>query len=946
MNQGLVRVGASGFGMQRTIAAGIRAARDGAVISVTPGEYRESLVLDRTVTIVAERGADSVRVISQTGPALRVVAGGGTVRELTLEQAIAGAAAVLVTGGAPVMERCAVVGGHVEVVGDAEPELRDCRITRAAGGGLRLAGDSRAMVRGGSLSELAGPGVVLDGGAAPNLRGLTINRPAGDGIRVSGHATGDIEDCEIVAAAGAGLRVEASGAPVLRRCRIADSRAEGVHVASAAATTGPAGPGQRQAGDGAVPPRAAERAAGPADLAAGQAGGQAGGVRTLLESCEITGTGSASVLAAGSASTHLRNCRIERSSAAGIQAAGSSTVELAGTTLADCADSGLAASGSAVVTVAGGSILRSGGNGAFAVGTARLELTTCELADTAFSAVHLGERAEAVLTGCTISGSAEHGVIVTGDALLAAEGTRMTRVAMSGVLVDERGDATLRRCQVTEARAGLTLRSRHRVLVDGCEISRPRRAGIEVGPGAGAVVRDTKVTDSGTAGIVAEDGSTLIASGCEVTGTGGSGVVVRAGASHEIRHASIARTTSNGIYVSDNAHLVLEDCALTATGYPALYVGSGADPVLRRCRFHDTGQDVLIADGAEPLFEDCRADRVTTSLLPPDTGAGRSSAGMIGADGRPRAALATAGAAAAGQHGGRDQDESEEDLERLLAELRALIGLERVKRDVTTLVQLAQMVRLRKQAGLLPPPVSRHLVFAGNPGTGKTTVARLYGRLLHALGMLPSGHLVEADRGDLVGEYVGHTAPKTQAVFRKALGGVLFIDEAYALTPRGQASDFGQEALAMLVKLMEDHRDEVAVIVAGYPADMTRFIAANPGLGSRFSRTLTFDDYSTGDLVDIVASQAAEHQYELPDQTRGGLRDLIEQLPRGTTFGNGRTARQIFQLMTERHAGRVAMAVMPTPQELSMLLPQDLPAEEEMRQPQERAQERPRAVPG
>jgi hypothetical protein len=136
------------------------------------------------------------------------------------------------------------------------------------------------------------------------------------------------------------------------------------------------------------------------------------------------------------------------------------------------------------------------------------------------------------------------------------------------------------------------------------------------------------------------------------------------------------------------------------------------------------------------------------------------------------------------------------------------------------------------------------------------------------------------------------------------------------------------------------------VIVAGYPADMTRFIAANPGLGSRFSRTLTFDDYSTGDLVDIVASQAAEHQYELPDQTRGGLRDLIEQLPRGTTFGNGRTARQIFQLMTERHAGRVAMAVMPTPQELSMLLPQDLPAEEEMRQPQERAQERPRAVPG
>jgi ATPase family associated with various cellular activities (AAA)/Right handed beta helix region/AAA lid domain len=942
MNQGLVRVGARGFGMQRTIAAGIRAAADGAVISVTPGEYRESLVLDRTVTIMAERGADSVRVISQMGPALRVVAGAGTVRELTLEQAIAGAAAVLVTGGAPVMDRCAVVGGHVEVAGDAEPELRDCLITKAAGCGLRLAGDSRATVRGGSLSELAGPGVVLDGGAAPDLRGLTISRPAGDGIRVSGHATGDFEDCDIVAPAGAGLRVEASGAPVLRRCRIADSGAEGVHVASAAATAGPAGPGQRQAGGGAVPPRATELAAGPADPGAGQAGG----VRTLLESCDITGTGATSVLAEGSASVHLRNCRIERSSAAGILAADGSAVELTGTTLADCADSGLAARGSAVLTVAGGSVLRPGGNGAFAVGTARLELTKCELADTAFSAVHLGERAEAVLIDCTIGGSAEHGVIVTGDALLAAEGTGMARTRMSGVMVDERGDATLRRCQVTEARAGLTLRSRHRVLVDGCEISRAGRAGIEVGAGAGAVVRDTKVTDSGTAGIVAEDGSTLIASGCEVNGTGGSGVVVRAGASPEIRHTSIGRTTSNGVYVSDNAHLVLEDCALTATGYPALYVGSGADPVVRRCRFHDTGQDVLIADDAEPLFEDCRADRVTISLLPADTGAGRSSAGTAGADGKPRATPATAGAAPAGRHGGQDQDEPGEDLETLLAELRALIGLERVKRDVTTLVQLAQMVRLREQAGLLPPPVSRHLVFAGNPGTGKTTVARLYGRLLHALGMLRSGHLVEADRGDLVGEYVGHTAPKTQAVFRKALGGVLFIDEAYALTPRGQASDFGQEALSTLVKLMEDHRDEVAVIVAGYPADMTRFITANPGLGSRFSRTLTFDDYSTGDLVDIVASQAAEHQYELPEQTRGALRGFIDLLPRGTSFGNGRTARQIFQLMTERHAGRVAMSSMPTAQELSMLLPQDLPAEEEMRPPQERAQERPQAVPG
>lgn len=145
-------------------------------------------------------------------------------------------------------------------------------------------------------------------------------------------------------------------------------------------------------------------------------------------------------------------------------------------------------------------------------------------------------------------------------------------------------------------------------------------------------------------------------------------------------------------------------------------------------------------------------------------------------------------------------------------------------------------------------------------------MARLYWRLLHALGMLAVGHLVETDRGGLVGEYVGPTAPRTAAVFRRAIGGVLFIDEAYALAPPGQGNDFGREAIATLVKLMEDHRDEVAVIVAGYPDEMSRFVAANPGLASRFSRTLTFDDYSADELAEIVGRGATAHRYELLPQ--------------------------------------------------------------------------------
>jgi SpoVK/Ycf46/Vps4 family AAA+-type ATPase len=240
------------------------------------------------------------------------------------------------------------------------------------------------------------------------------------------------------------------------------------------------------------------------------------------------------------------------------------------------------------------------------------------------------------------------------------------------------------------------------------------------------------------------------------------------------------------------------------------------------------------------------------------------------------------------------------------------------------------MVKLRLDAGLVAPPLSRHLVFAGNPGTGKTTVARLYGQILAALDIIVSGHLVEVDRAMLVGEYVGHTAPKTTAAFRRALGGVLFIDEAYSLVPDGRGNDFGQEAISTLVKLMEDHRDEVVVIAAGYPDQMEQFIGFNPGLASRFTRTLTFDDYTSAELVDIVAHQATAHQYDLPDQTRAALATFFGTGDRGEGFGNGRFARKVFQEMTERHARRIADRFTDTSdtitsEQLSMLTAEDLP---------------------
>jgi len=223
------------------------------------------------------------------------------------------------------------------------------------------------------------------------------------------------------------------------------------------------------------------------------------------------------------------------------------------------------------------------------------------------------------------------------------------------------------------------------------------------------------------------------------------------------------------------------------------------------------------------------------------------------------------------------------------------------------------------------PSLSRHLIFSGAPGTGKTTVARLYGKILTALGVLAQGQLVECSRSDLVGEYVGQTAHRTKEAFDRARGGVLFIDEAYTLAPHDSASnDFGREAIDTLVKLMEDHRDEVVVIAAGYSDEMDRFIETNPGLASRFSHTIEFENYEPDELVTIIEQHAATSGYELADATREALRAYFKTVDRGRSFGNGRFARKVLDGMITRHAGRLSAIATPTTDDLRVLLPDDI----------------------
>ncbi|SFB40672.1 parallel beta-helix repeat (two copies) [Amycolatopsis marina] len=434
-----------------------------------------------------------------------------------------------------------------------------------------------------------------------------------------------------------------------------------------------------------------------------------------------------------------------------------------------------------------------------------------------------------------------------------------------------------------------------RAKITGCEVSTEQAAAISIVDGADVELSGTKVT-GGRYGLVIEESDGVV-DRCEFRDIADDGVILRLGTRATVRNSTLAGCGFRGIYLYQAGNSGVERCEISQTGDAGISVADQTSPTISECWIHDTqGVGISVGRGCGGVVDSCRVE----NTAPPGVLLADGARTEV-REGEPDAATPHVGAAAA-TSGRQDL----EQVEKLLAELDGMIGLAGVKHEVRGLIDELQVNEWRRSEGLSVGTVSNHLVFAGAPGTGKTTVARTYGELLRALGVLPNGKFREVSRRDLVGQYIGHTAEKAASAFDEARGGVLFIDEAYALSRSSAGSaDFGQEAIDTLVKLMEDHRDEIAVIVAGYTGEMVEFLDANPGLASRFAKTIEFENYSPEQLVQISRHIAKGEDYVLDDDVDSALLEWFAHIERDENFGNAREARKLLERMRKSQSSRL-----------------------------------------
>ncbi|MFD2473436.1 right-handed parallel beta-helix repeat-containing protein [Amycolatopsis silviterrae] len=665
-------------------------------------------------------------------------------------------------------------------------------------------------------------------------------------------------------------------------------------------------------------------------------------VQSAIEDTEIVDAASSGVVVAESGSVLLRRCAVRGAAGNGVCVNGEAVAIVEQCEIVGAQKPAMVVEQQGRATITGLTVRDSANVDLYVTSKGRVSVASSQFRSAPMQAAHIAASAEPLLRECVFAGAGTNAVQATGTAApqfvdCTFEGSPVT------ILVDDQARPRFERATVRgSTHTALSVSAEAAVTVGGLRMTPESGVGIVLSGQSTLDLADASIETGRESGVRVTEDARLTMMDLRVDSTADKAVSFTASAPSSAKSAQVR---GGGLHVAGTAEISLQDCEVIDSTVDGITVSSGsltasrcrvrnaqgngvyvaAQASFTECEVLGAGQDGFHVETTEPVsIRDCVVNNAAGELVNGE----HADVDNLSTD-HTRAAEVPAGPPSDVAAEQTVSEAAGEVLEGPLGDLEALVGLAGVKKEVTGLINLIKMSQMRERMGLPMPPMSRHLVFAGPPGTGKTTVARLYGTVLAELGILSKGHMIEVARQDLVGQYIGSTAIKTTEVVEKAVGGVLFIDEAYTLSAPtgGSGPDFGQEAIDALMKIMEDQRDSLVVIVAGYSEQMEQFLQSNPGLASRFTRTIEFPNYSVDELVTITTGLTRKHYYEMTDDALAALREYFERVPKNSTFGNGRVARKLFEAMVNNQASRLALHPPSKDIELNRLTADDLQAE-------------------